>query len=105
MNDFKNQKFEKVVVHFDGYHYEKCEFKQCQLIYSGMAPLDLRDCTITDCAWMLAGPAQNTLNFLSGLYSSNPAGKALVETIFQQIRGGAGQSIQQAVPMPKGKVN
>jgi hypothetical protein len=95
----ENQKIEKQVVILDGYHYKKCTFIQCQLIFSGMGLYGLEDCNISpDSGFGFNGPAQNTLNFLSAVHRSNPNGRALVEAIFQLIRAGLPP---QPVPAPQ----
>ena len=88
MNRIENQTFENVVINFDGYTYINCTFNRCQLLFAGMAPAQYENCRFrADCVWTFAGPAQNTLSFLAGIYLLAPAGKELVDKIFQQIRG------------------
>lgn len=83
------QTIQNQVVILDGYQYKECTFSRCQLIFSGTGGYGLEGCNISpDSGFGFNGPAQNTLNFLSGVYRSNPNGKALVETIFQSIRAG-----------------
>jgi len=106
-NRIENQTFENVVVNFDGYRYYRCTFNHCQLIFTGMAPIDMRECNVrSDCAWTFAGPAQATLSFLTALWS-NPASRPLVEAIFQSIRNGKPPQPPSELPrdVPTGPVN
>jgi hypothetical protein len=107
VNRIENQTFENVVVNFDGYQYHKCTFNHCQLVFTGMAPVNVADCTIRgDCQWSFAGPAMNCFSFLAALWK-NPASRPLVETVFQMIRtGGPPQPAPAPLPeMPTGTVN
>lgn len=89
MNKIENQTFENVVVNFDGYQYVNCKFNHCQLLFTGMGIPNLVNCEIrSDCAWTFAGPAQHVISFLSSLYQTTPAGKALVDSIIESIRNG-----------------
>lgn len=107
-----NQTFENTDVTLDGVTYEKCTFQGCRLMYHGSSGPDLRECTFTDCAWGVFGAAQNTLNFLMGLYRLAPVGTGIVEAIIQQIRTGQlppGAHVQTNLPnqayKPKDVVN
>lgn len=107
MTTIKNQIYDGVVVPVDGYQYFDCAFTRCQLVFTGLSMPQFVKCDTTDCAWVFTGPAQNMLSFLTGVYSSGPAGKALVDSIVQSIRNGP-PSQPAAVPQPDtsgGKVN
>jgi hypothetical protein len=100
-----DQTIENQVVILDGYHYHRCTFKRCQLIFCGMAPHNIEGCNLSpETGFGFNGPAQNTLNFLSSMHRSGPAGKALVETVFQSIRNGLPPQLPVApLPEPKTK--
>jgi hypothetical protein len=107
LTKIENQKFEGVPVILDGYHYVKCTFINCQLVFGG-GYYNLVECNIIPgCAVGLTGMAQNTLNFLSSVYRANQQGKELIEMIFQSIRNGLPPQPPPApLPeMPKGPVN
>lgn len=100
MQVFKNKTFDNLEVQLDGCSYHQCTFNACRLVFSGQSMPDVRECTIrADCLWGLTGPAQNTINFLTGLYKMVPVGTALVEGIFQQIRTGVLPPNASVVPL------
>jgi hypothetical protein len=81
----RGQHFTDARMVVDGDTFEECTFERCTLIYSAMLPTQIAQCHFKDTKWEFAGPARNTLNFLTELYASG--GKALVETAISRIRG------------------
>jgi hypothetical protein len=85
-NKMENQTFVGANVQADGgAAYFKCTFINCNLIFTGLAPIQFDTCKLENCRWSFAGPAANTLNFLKQSYAGG--NKEMVETIFREIRG------------------
>src|SRR6266508_1854436 len=72
-----------------GMRFEDCHFIQCQFIYQGDPFVDFTNCTFKQCDWVVDGPAENTLVFLSKVYRGfGDEGRNLVESVFNSIRDG-----------------
>ena len=82
------QAFNGVSVNIDGNAYQRCQFSNCTLVYSGGELPQIEHCSLTDCRWQFADAATRTIQFMSALYT-DPASRPLVEQIFNSIRGGA----------------
>jgi hypothetical protein len=79
---FKDQR-----VLLDGESYERCEFKQCVIVYRGGPLSDLVGCSFHDCRFELEDAAQRTLEFLNAIYHGfGDVGMRLVEETFISIR-------------------
>jgi hypothetical protein len=82
--DFEN---EDVVLDFAS--FDTCGFKNCNIIYYGHGKFDLQGCNFEGCRWILEGPAQAVIAYLSAMYNGgNQGGRELVEATFQNIRTG-----------------
>jgi hypothetical protein len=80
----QDAKFEGESLSIDGSHYRRCTFIRCTLVYSGLLPVSLENNNFDECQWHFAGPAQNTLGFLTALYAGGA--QELVELTFNNIR-------------------
>ena len=67
----------------------------CRLVLAGF---DGVRCVFTRCDWVLDGPAENTLLYLSAFYHGlGTQGPKMVESIFDSIRRG---TVGQHIPLP-----
>jgi hypothetical protein len=74
-------------VRLDNNEFIKCAFISCVLEYSGTGPVSLVECTFSNVNWVFSGAAQNTLQFLKGVYHGmGDGGRELVENTFASIR-------------------
>lgn len=81
-NEYKN-----VRVILDNNEFIKCRFEGCVLEFSGLGPVSLVECGFSNVSWVFSGPAQNTLQFLKGVYHGmGEGGRSLVETTFENLR-------------------
>ena len=79
--------FSARVVNLDGAIFEKCEFRNCTLIYSGGDLPQMSDCQIQDCEWRFEGAAGKTINFMKGIYHGlGPPGQEIIEATFRSIK-------------------
>ena len=86
---YVGQKFEQTAINLDGNQFERCIFIECKIIYTAIDTFAIDGCTFVRCDWVIDGPAERTLFYLSELYRGlGPQGEELVEAIFQQIRDG-----------------
>jgi hypothetical protein len=69
-----------------GVLYVQCVFTNCNLIVTGMAPVQMDRCKIEGGRWSFAGPAANVINFLKATYQSE--GREMAEAVVREIRGG-----------------
>lgn len=76
--------YHDVTVVLDGNTYRDCIFTNCQISYSGLLPVDLKNNTFDNVDWDLSGAAGNTVSFLQAMYQSGS--KDFVEQILQKIR-------------------
>jgi hypothetical protein len=75
-------------VQLDNNSFTKCSFNNCIMEFGGTGPVELNECGFNNVQWVFTGAAQNTLNFLHGIYSGmGEGGKQLVEATFDNIRG------------------
>lgn len=82
-----NKKFKDTTVHLDGGTFVGCTFERCTLIFSGLMPVHLEGDKFSECNWSLAGPAQNTVDFMRGLYAMG--GAEVIEKTFENIKKSA----------------
>ena len=81
--------FEESLIELDGISFEQCRFVRCKLVYGGGVEVDFKECSFEQCNWVFEGPADRTLVYLSSLYRGfGPAGRDIVEDIFESIRQG-----------------
>lgn len=84
------QTFNGVSVNTDGNAYQRCQFANCTLVYSGGEIPSMEHCSIANCTWQFADAAQRTIRFLGAFYTNpDPVAKQLVEQVFNSIRAGA----------------
>jgi hypothetical protein len=84
------KKFKGAVINLDGGTFEDCVFESCVLVFSGLMPTNLKGNTFSECQWEFAGPAANTIAFMTALHSGG--GAALIEKTLEEIKkGGAGR--------------
>ncbi len=67
----------------DGQTYIDCEFKNCQLMYSGGELPGFDACQFHGCLWHLDGAARRTFAYLRLLHGTGD--KSLAEGIMRQI--------------------
>jgi len=81
-NTYKNS-----TVRLDDNEFVECTFDHCRLIYSGTTPVSLVGCHLINVGWEFDGPANNTIQFLRGVYHGmGEGGRELVERTFDDIR-------------------
>jgi len=76
--------FKNTNVQLDGKHYERCKFEDCVIAYGGGPPPTLIENDFKNCSWQFVGSAQNTLQFMKGIY--NGGGKEIIEVTLNEIR-------------------
>lgn len=86
------KKFYNQEVHIDYGAYENCYFENCTMVYSG-GPYWMRDNTFVNHRLTMAGPSQNTIQFMAAMYADGK-GREIIENLFQQIREGGLRSPQ-----------
>lgn len=75
-------------VQLDNNSFTKCSFNNCIMEFGGTGAVELNECSFNNVQWVFTGAAQNTLNFLHGMYNGmGEGGKQLVEATFNNIRG------------------
>jgi hypothetical protein len=68
-----------------GVGYVKCKFVKCNLVVTGVAPVQVAECAFEECRWSFTGPAANVFSFLKAMHQTE--GKEMVEAIIREIRG------------------
>jgi hypothetical protein len=82
-----NNTYENVKVKLDNSEFKECKFINCVMEYSGTGPVSLSGCSFENVNWVFTGPAQNTLQFLHGIYHGmGEGGKKLIEQTFENIK-------------------
>jgi hypothetical protein len=95
---YENKTFERETVNLDGNEFVGCHFIESRLILTAFDGVTIDRCTITRCDWVLDGPAENTILYLSAIYRGlGVQGQQLVEAIFDSIRRG---TVGQDVTVP-----
>jgi len=82
----RSETFKDDVVQLDGRQFEDCTFNECQMHFSGHAPLNLKNCRFNNCKWVFKDAAQLTLNILTEMYHGGM--KPVVEETLKNIRSG-----------------
>ena len=96
----REQTFTDVTIHLDGCTFIDCTFEQCRLIYSGFMVGHTQRCNFVGCKWEFAGPAANTIGFMTAIYGQGGAGPQMIDDIFQNIKKNAGRQ----PPKPSGSI-
>ncbi len=92
---FIGQMFRDQTVDLDFQEFVDCRFDRCKLIYRGFGPVQLDRCKFGAVEWTFSDAAQNTVNFLSGLYhGAGLGGQQLVDQTFHNIQSGSLQRSQ-----------
>lgn len=71
----------------DGGRFVRTTFEGVELLYSGGDLPIIEDCVFTGCTFAFAGPAANTLEFLTSLYKSG--GTTVIQDLIRHISQGA----------------
>jgi uncharacterized protein YjbI with pentapeptide repeats len=82
----QNKTIKNVFIALDGKTFVKCHFENCNLNYSGLMQVSLKDCTFSKCKWSFSGAARNTIGFMTGMYGLGGASAKVIEKAFDQIR-------------------
>jgi hypothetical protein len=86
IKNIKN-KYRKSTVKLDNNEFVECSFDECTLQYAGEGPVAMIGCTFINVQWVFVDAAQQTLQFLQGLYHGmGEGGRTLVESTFDNIR-------------------
>lgn len=80
--------FEDEDIVLDFHAFKKCKFKNCKLIFHGHGPVKLESCMFDSCSWEFAGPAANTLNFMTALYHNKLGAEKIIEQTINNIING-----------------
>lgn len=76
--------FENQTLILDGEDFVGCELKHCMLVFKGHRAVRLEHCHLQGCTWQFEDAALRTVELLKGLYLSGPAGKQIVQSIFER---------------------
>ena len=82
----QNKTIKNVFIALDGKTFVNCHFENCELSYSGLMQVSLKECTFSKCKWFFAGAAKNTIGFMTGMYGLGGTQAKVVEKVFDQIR-------------------
>lgn len=99
---YVNQTFNDEAIDVDGNQFHRCTFNRCKIIFNGKAGTEFVGCLFNQCDWVFDKGAEETLQYLAGLYSGlGPGGQNIVEAVFDSIRqGGVGHGALQEIPVP-----
>jgi hypothetical protein len=78
-----------------GSAYVNCKFVNCNLVFTGIGTVQVQNSIFENCPLTFAGPAANTISFLTSMYASGS--EQMVEEVFRAIRTGA---VKKPVPVP-----
>ena len=82
----QNKTIKNVFISLDGKTFVKCHFENCEMNYSGLMQVSLKECTFNKCKWSFSGAAKNTIGFMTGMYGLGNTPAQVVEKAFDQIR-------------------
>lgn len=82
----QNKTIKNVFIALDGKTFVKCHFDNCEMSYSGLMQVSLKECTFDQCKWSFAGAAKNTIGFMMGMYGLGGEPAKVIEKAFDQIR-------------------
>jgi hypothetical protein len=85
INDPEKSNIQDMTISLDGGSFYGCTFNRCKLQFSTLLPITLDRGNYNDCNWEFAGPASNTVAFMTAVYKGR--GRDIVEGIFRAIRG------------------
>ncbi len=89
-------KFVDREIELDDNDFDKCSFKDCNLIYRGGPVPSVTNCSFDDdCRLTFDGCAANAVRFLASLHQSGFG--AVVERTFNSIRGNPGSGNEKGV--------
>lgn len=83
---FENQTIENQEVFVDGNQFFKVKFRNCRIVFMGVAPMAFDSCDFISSPIQFAGSAANTLKVLQVMHASGGVFKDLVENVFKEIR-------------------
>jgi hypothetical protein len=81
---FTGREFVGRRLEIDGNIYDRCKFRDCDLLFSAKDPIHLVDCTFKDCRLHFEGPAELTLSALRDLYQTGFAD--LIDRTLENVR-------------------
>ncbi len=81
--EFKNERYIDSDITLDGNEFEKCQFINCKLRYSGGPVKFGPGCVFDKPQFMFSGAAFRTMELLGILYQASPSA---IEKIFEGIR-------------------
>jgi hypothetical protein len=70
-------------VALDGESFERCEFRQCRLVYAGGELPSFTDCRFDACEWKYDEAAARTLGYLKLVWGLG--GKASVQAVIKEV--------------------
>jgi len=82
----RDESFNDMTICLDGATFIGCKFDRCRLTFSGVLAVNLEKNEFNECIWEFSGPAQNTIGFMTLLYSGGA--KELIESTFKNIQTG-----------------
>lgn len=81
----RKQNFSRIRIALDGCSFDECRFEHCHFVFNGYMGVTLTGCTFDGCTWEFAGPAANTITFMTALYGGGS--QDLIEATIRKIRG------------------
>jgi hypothetical protein len=81
----RKQNFSRTRIALDGCSFDECRFEHCHFVFNGYMGVTLTGCTFEGCTWEFAGPAANTITFMTALYGGGS--QELIEATIRKIRG------------------
>jgi uncharacterized protein YjbI with pentapeptide repeats len=81
----RKQNFLGMRIALDGCSFDECRFDRCHFVFNGYMGVTLTGCAFEACTWEFAGPAANTITFMTALYGGGS--RELVEATIRRIRG------------------
>lgn len=81
----RKQRFSRMRIALDGCSFDECRFEHCHFVFHGYMGVMLTGCTFEACTWEFAGPAANTITFMTALYGGGS--QELIESTIRKIRG------------------
>lgn len=81
----RRQNFSRMRIALDGCSFDECRFEQCHFVFNGYMGVMLTGCSFEACTWEFAGPAANTITFMTALYGGGS--QEVIEHTIRKIRG------------------
>ena len=82
----RREEFADMNISLDGGTYDRCRFRNCTLVYSGLLPSNLSDCEFENCVWDFVGPAANALTFMRQLYMAGGDQRDQIEDVLNKVK-------------------